>query len=45
LRVGSGLDEGVDVGPLINQQQLETVERYTEIGKQEGAKLLLGATG
>ncbi len=42
LRVGSGLDEGVDVGPLINQQQLETVERYTEIGKQEGARLLLG---
>jgi aldehyde dehydrogenase (NAD+) len=42
LRVGSGLEPDVDVGPLINQQQLETVESYTQIGKQEGARLLLG---
>lgn len=42
LRMGFGLDDGVDVGPLINQQQLETVDKYTEIGKQDGATLLLG---
>jgi aldehyde dehydrogenase (NAD+) len=30
------------MGPLINEQQLETVEKYVNIGKQEGAKLLLG---
>lgn len=42
LRVGPGLDPGVEVGPLINEQQLKTVESYTTIGKQEGANLILG---
>lgn len=42
LKVGYGLESGVQVGPLINGQQLQTVEEYVEIGKQEGAKLLLG---
>src|SRR5579872_2271245 len=42
LKVGSGLDESVDMGPQINQQQVETTQKYAEIGKQEGAKLELG---
>jgi aldehyde dehydrogenase (NAD+) len=42
LRLGNGLDEQVDVGPLVNESQLETVHRYTEIGLQEGATLLCG---
>ncbi len=42
LRIGQGLDPDVDVGPLINQQQLETVHRYTGVGLSEGAELLLG---
>src|SRR5690349_1802524 len=42
LKVGSGLDETVDVGPQINQQQVETSAKYSEIGKGEGAKLELG---
>lgn len=42
LRIGFGLDPDVDMGPLINEQQLQTVEKYVEIGKQEGARLLLG---
>jgi acyl-CoA reductase-like NAD-dependent aldehyde dehydrogenase len=42
LRVGFGLDPEVQVGPLINEQQLETVHSYTEIGCQEGARLRLG---
>ncbi|MBM3803606.1 MAG: aldehyde dehydrogenase family protein [Acidimicrobiia bacterium] len=42
LRVGNGLDPHVDMGPVINQAQLETVEKYVEIGKKEGAKLLMG---
>lgn len=42
LRVGFGLDSDVDMGPLINEQQLETVEKYVEIGKREGAHLLTG---
>lgn len=42
LRVGFGLDPNVDVGPLINEQQLRTVDEYTRIGVTEGAHLLLG---
>src|ERR1700754_4800311 len=42
LRVGAGLDEQNDVGPLISQQQRETVARYCQIGRDEGARLLLG---
>jgi alpha-ketoglutaric semialdehyde dehydrogenase len=48
LRLGYGLDEGVEVGPIINQRQLERVHSYTEIGRDEGAVLALGgevATG
>jgi aldehyde dehydrogenase (NAD+) len=42
LKVGNGLDPSVAVGPLINEQQLQTVMSYVEIGKKEGAKLLTG---
>lgn len=42
LKVGNGLDESIDVGPQINQQQVETSQKYSEIGKQQGAKLELG---
>ncbi|HKT11416.1 MAG TPA: aldehyde dehydrogenase family protein [Terriglobia bacterium] len=42
LKVGNGINPGVQVGPLINEAQLRTVERYVEIGIQEGARLLCG---
>jgi len=42
LKVGDGLDPTVQMGPLINESQLKTVEEYVEIGKNEGAKLLCG---
>jgi len=42
LRVGNGLDENVDMGPCISQKQRETVAKYVEIGKAEGARLLCG---
>jgi aldehyde dehydrogenase (NAD+) len=42
LRVGFGLDAEVEVGPLVNEQQLKTVDNYVKLGMQEGAKLLLG---
>jgi alpha-ketoglutaric semialdehyde dehydrogenase len=48
LKLGNGLDEDVDVGPVINRAALEKIHSYTEIGKDEGAKLLTGgeiATG
>lgn len=42
LRVGDGLDADVDMGPVINREQLQKIQSYTEIGKEEGARLLLG---
>ena len=42
LKVGNGLDEGVEMGPAINEKQLQTDLGYVEIGKNEGAKMLCG---
>lgn len=42
LKVGNGLDETVDVGPQINEQQIETTDKYVEIGKSEGARVEAG---
>jgi aldehyde dehydrogenase (NAD+) len=42
LRVGDGLDDGIDVGPVINETQLRRIHGYTEIGIEEGAQLLTG---
>src|ERR1700689_1498405 len=45
LKVGDGLDDKVEMGPQINQQQVETSERYTAIAQKEGAGLLTGGRG
>jgi acyl-CoA reductase-like NAD-dependent aldehyde dehydrogenase len=42
LNIGSGLEKGVDIGPLANESQLRNVLSYIEIGKAEGALLALG---
>src|SRR3954451_17232473 len=42
LRVGDGLDPATQVGPSVSQGQLETVMKYVEIGKDEGARLMCG---
>jgi alpha-ketoglutaric semialdehyde dehydrogenase len=44
LRLGPGLEPGTQVGPLINAGAVEKVERYVEIGRSEGADLLLGGS-
>ena len=42
LKIGYGLEKGVEIGPLVNKQALEKVHGYTEVGLKEGAKLLTG---
>src|ERR1700682_5991816 len=42
LKVGNGLDPGIDMGPCINEQQLKTVVDYAQLGQTEGAKPLTG---
>jgi aldehyde dehydrogenase (NAD+) len=41
LRLGSGLDETVDVGPLINAGAVDKVGGYVDIGRGEG-ELVIG---
>ena len=42
LVVGNGLDPATDVGPSVDQTQLDTVLNYIGIGQDEGAKLVTG---
>jgi len=43
LRVGNGLDEKSQMGPVINEEQMNTVLEYMRIGKEDDrAKLLCG---
>ena len=42
IKVGNGLDETVEMGPAVNENQLNTDLKYIEIGRNECAKLVLG---
>ncbi|MBI4055579.1 MAG: aldehyde dehydrogenase family protein [Elusimicrobia bacterium] len=43
IRIGNGLQESTEMGPLVNEAQLHQVQAYVEIGKnQDGARLLCG---
>jgi acyl-CoA reductase-like NAD-dependent aldehyde dehydrogenase len=42
LRLGDGRDRKTEVGPLIHEAARDKVERYVEIGLDEGAALLTG---
>ena len=42
LTLGDGRKKGTDVGPLINDASRKKVERYIDIGQEEGADLLCG---
>ncbi len=43
LKVGNGLDEKTEVGPVINQQAMDKILSYIEIGqKEDKAKLACG---
>ena len=41
-QVGPALDPTSDEGPIVSKTQLETVERYVDIGRNEGADVLTG---
>ncbi|NBF41668.1 MAG: betaine-aldehyde dehydrogenase [Spirochaetes bacterium] len=42
IRLGDAFDPATQMGPLISEAHRAKVERYVEIGKNEGAKLVLG---
>jgi acyl-CoA reductase-like NAD-dependent aldehyde dehydrogenase len=42
MKVGNGLESGIDMGPSVDDSQLKTVLDYVDIGKKEGARLAIG---
>src|SRR6185437_12304544 len=42
IRVGPGMDEQTEMGPLVSETQMKRVIDYIKIGQKEGAKLELG---
>ncbi|MGL3827044.1 NAD-dependent succinate-semialdehyde dehydrogenase [Candidatus Pelagibacter communis] len=42
LKIGNGMDEGVQLGPLTTDKRLSEIEQLVETTKKEGAKVLLG---
>ena len=43
LRVGPGTDEGVEVGPLVNQEAVDKVDSLVQSALRAGARCLTGA--
>jgi acyl-CoA reductase-like NAD-dependent aldehyde dehydrogenase len=42
MRIGAPWEDETDIGPVINEAAVEKIHSYTQIGKDEGAKLLTG---
>jgi len=42
LKIGNGLSEGVNIGPVADANQEKTILSYVEIGRREGAELHFG---
>ncbi|MFA9559443.1 alpha-ketoglutaric semialdehyde dehydrogenase GucD [Evansella sp. AB-rgal1] len=42
IKIGSGLEESIWMGPCASENQLNSIMSYINIGKEEGAKLLKG---
>jgi aldehyde dehydrogenase (NAD+) len=42
ITVGPALEPSSDMGPIVSEAQLETVERYVGIGREQGADVVVG---
>ncbi|OLO36725.1 aldehyde dehydrogenase [Priestia megaterium] len=42
IKVGNGMDQEIEMGPLVSEEHMKKVLKYIEIGKQEGARLVCG---
>jgi len=42
IRVGNGLIEGVEMGPVVGEKEMNKILHYIEVGLNEGAKLVYG---
>jgi malonate-semialdehyde dehydrogenase (acetylating) / methylmalonate-semialdehyde dehydrogenase len=44
-RVGYGLEDGVEMGPVISQQSRDRISQLIELGQREGAEVLVDGRG
>jgi len=44
IKLGPGLDEGTEMGPLVSDEQLNRVTSYMDAGQEAGAKCVTGGT-
>ncbi len=42
LKVGNSLDPDTQIGPLVSEAQLQRVQRYLDLGIEQGARLVAG---
>jgi alpha-ketoglutaric semialdehyde dehydrogenase len=42
MRLGNGLDETVQIGPIVSEGQLNKIHDYVGVGQKEGARLAVG---
>jgi acyl-CoA reductase-like NAD-dependent aldehyde dehydrogenase len=42
MKIGAPWEDDTDIGPVINESAVEKIHLYTQIGRDEGAKLLTG---
>ena len=42
LKIGPGLDDSTDLGPLVSQRQFDRVSGYLDKGREEGARIASG---
>ncbi len=45
LRIGSGTEPGVEMGPLVTRAHLDRVSGYVDLGVEEGASLVVDGRG
>lgn len=45
LKVGNGLEEGIDIGPLIEKKSYAKVKRHVDDAVSKGAKIIIGGDG
>lgn len=45
LKVGNGMEEGIDIGPVINKQGYEKIDRHVQNALNQGATCVLGGSG
>jgi malonate-semialdehyde dehydrogenase (acetylating)/methylmalonate-semialdehyde dehydrogenase len=45
IKIGDGLDEGIQMGPVVSRKSLDRILGYIEKGLEEGAELILDGRG